>query len=294
MSAVIIWGPPPGLWKRMAPPAPRPSDSLVVATLQVHIVGNVPLSYLPSNCTAEMDLDFERVQTASRRVIRWVDGELRYLGSGTYAMVVECWEDFKNLLALAKVNPYARFVVEFNPEAEADFMFIVFESLRFNPQFVFRDAAFNALRGQYRPPGETVIVGGKVYREVDWRAVVSRGLKAVERYAAPELGYIASGYFTPDNDPYLWWARRFTSFTVVELPPPEPSELRAREPRLRRAPLTKKGARPSLPPPPEDLEEELAPKLADNAPRGAESGDRADDKQEGEESEIEELEVELG
>jgi hypothetical protein len=296
---VLLWGELPGLWKRVGA-APRPYETASSTVLsepgRIHIVGNVKTSYLPSDATAEMD--FEEAPP-NPRVIRWIEVKTQYLGGGgVYAAMVESFEDFRELLALAKINPYARFIVEFPPEAKVELMFTVFEALRYHPQMVFRDPAFHALRGQYMPPSDTVVVGGKVYREVDWRSVIMHKLSSPPRYAAPELGYIASGYFAPENDPYLWWAKRFTSFTVVELPPAEPEKL----PEPAFAPVRKEKRGVALPPPPArrgtralpaQASTDVGVELAEQRPSDAERGDETEQEEGGEEHEVEEVEVDL-
>jgi hypothetical protein len=292
---VLLWGQLPGVFGKRSGLAPKPSEAIAREVLEVdarlHIVGNAKLRFLPSNATAEMDAH-EVPPGAPPSIVKWVElGEPRLLSGGTYAVLVDCWEGFKRLMQLARVNPFSRFVVEFPPEVEPDFAFAVFEALRVHPQFAFRDPAFMALRGQYRPPSDVVVVGGRVYENVDWRAVAAWKLRSPSVYGAPEIGYIASGYFTPDTDPYLWWARKVAAFTVVELPPPEPRE------RLPPLPLKRPEA---LPPPPARREApgaggsapEAGVELADERPGHAEGADEAEGDEGEEEVDVEELEAE--
>ena len=277
-TVALLWGVLPGAFKR-AGTAPRPSETVasrvLEANVRVHVVGNVRIRFLPSRATAEMDAH-EVPPDVRGSVIKWVEleGEPRLLPQGAYAVLVRGFEDLKDLAVLMKVNPFSRFVVEVDPETPPDVSFAVFEVLRFNPQVVFRDAAFHALRGQYKPPNDVVVVGSRVY-EADWRAVALR-LRAPRVYGAPELGYIASGYFPPENDPYLWWARKFTSFTLVELPPPPPRE-----------------SLPWRPPEePQRARSEPRAELAEDRSRGGERGGDAHDQEREEEEGVEELEAE--
>jgi hypothetical protein len=290
-TVVLLWGQLPGVFGKRSGLAPRPSETVAREVMEVnariHIVGNAKLRFLP-NASAEMDAH-EVPPGAPPSIVKWIElGEPRLLSGGTYAVLVEGWEGFKRLMQLAKVNPFSRFIVEFPPEVEPDFAFAVFEALRVHPQFAFRDPAFAALRGQYRPPGDVVVVGGRVYEGVDWRAVAAWKLRAPSVYGAPELGYVASGYFTPETDPYLWWAKRVAAFTVVELPPPESRE------RLPPLPLKRPEA---LPPPPRrraagGSAPEAGAELADERPGGAERGDEAEREEGEEEVDVDELETE--
>jgi hypothetical protein len=298
-TVVLLWGQLPGVFGKRSGLAPRPSETIAREVMEVnariHIVGNAKLRFLPSNASAEMDAH-EVPPGAPPAIVKWVElGEgPRLLSGGTYAVLVESWEGFKRLMQLAKVNPYSRFVVEFPPEVEPDFAFAAFEALRVHPQFAFRDPAFAALRGQYRPPSDVVVVGGRVYEGVDWRAVAAWKLRSPSVYGAPELGYVASGYFTPETDPYLWWARKVAAFTVVELPPPEPRE------RLPPLPLKRPEA---LPPPParragrggrgaEGSAPEAAVELAGERPGRAEGADETEGDEGDEEEGVDELETE--
>jgi len=294
----LLWGQLPGIFKR-AGTAPRPSETVASRLLELnarlHIVGNAKIRFLPSRATAEMDAH-EAPPDVRGPVIKWIklQEEPRLLATGTYAVAVAGWEDLKSLVSLAKVNPYSRFIVEVEPEAPPEVSFTIFEALRHNPQLVFRDPAFHALRGQYAPARDLVVVGSAVY-EADWRAV-ALNLRAPSLYGAPELGYVASGWFTPETDPYLWWARRVATFTVVELPPPVARgtlpPLPMRPPESLPLPRSQAGrgevSRPS------QLSRPLQAraKLAEKGESASEGGGEADEQESGEEVDVEELEAE--
>ncbi|ABL79283.1 hypothetical protein [Thermofilum pendens] len=178
---------------------------------------------------------------AGRDVVAWLnDLSPKVLPMGEYVVLIHDVSDLHSLAILSRLNRRCTFILEFPVDVDPAFAFTVFELLRFNPRIRFRDPSFSYLRGELarlRPGEDTVVTGHLVWRG-DFRAILARRNSF---YVAPQLGYVASGYFTPDNDPYLYYVSRVQGLKpeVVEVPlqpvevkpPPPPVPVKPRLPR---------------------------------------------------------------
>ena len=55
----------------------------------------------------------------------------------------------------------------------------------------------------------------EVVRGVNYRAFLTRTTAMVRRYTVLGTTYVASGYYTPDSDPYVWFLKMLGSQPTV-------------------------------------------------------------------------------
>ena len=175
--------------------------------LKVHYVTNTVERVRPGS-TVEKDYDVPTPPNV--RAVGWLDDlSLRHL-SGEVGVLLEDEHDLSSLALLMHVNKRAVFHVEFHPDADAEFMLKTALLLLQHPRVRFRDHAFDYIAGRPRaPPSHHVLWGYDVVLNTDYRALLAR--QKPVRYAVVGTSYIASSYFTPENDPLIKYIERLTS-----------------------------------------------------------------------------------
>jgi hypothetical protein len=219
VSLVVVAGELPSAYARRA--RSLPFDSRVVETTsklaaflrsRVHYVTNT-VEKVRLGSTVEKDYDVPAPPGV--RTIGWLDDlSLRHL-TGEVAVMLAEPKDLNDLALLMHVNKRVIFHVDFDPNADAGFILHAALLLLNHPRVRLRDPAFSFIAHRPVPPVEHVILYGyEVVRGYEYRAFLVRGPVRV-RYSVLGTSYVATGYFTPENDPFI----RYLTFVTGTRPP---------------------------------------------------------------------------
>jgi hypothetical protein len=157
--------------------------------------------------TVEKDYDVPTPPTV--KAIGWLDDlSLRQL-RGEVGVILHEPKDLNDLAYLIHFNKTTIFHVEFSPEAEPDFQVLAILLLSSNPRVKFRDHSAYYVLGMPTPPPEHIIIYGyEVVKGYNFRAFLTR--IPVRRYTVLGTSYIASGYYTPEKDPFVYYLSTIT------------------------------------------------------------------------------------
>jgi hypothetical protein len=152
--------------------------------------------------TVEKDYDVPTPPTI--RAIGWLDDlSLRHL-RGEVGVILRDQKDLNDLAYLMHFNKTTIFHVEFSPDADPSFQVLAILLLSSNPRVKFRDHSAYYVLGMPTPPPEHIIVYGyEVVKGYNYRAFLTR--IPIRRYTILGTSYIASGYYTPEKDPFVYY-----------------------------------------------------------------------------------------
>ena len=175
--------------------------------LRTHYVTNTVERVRPGS-TLEKDYDVPTPPNV--RAVGWLDDlSLRYL-SGEVGCILEDEGDLRSIALLMHVNKRAVFHVDFAPSADPDFVLKAALLLLPHPRVRLRDHVFDYIAGRPRPaPAHYVLWGYDLSLGVDYRPLLVR--QRPVRYTVVGTSYIASGWFTPENDPLIKYLEYLTS-----------------------------------------------------------------------------------
>jgi len=219
VSLVVVAGELPSAYARRARSLPfdarvQETASKLAAFLRsrVHYVTNT-VEKVRLGSTVEKDYDVPA--PPGLRTVGWLDDlSLRHL-SGEVAVMLAEPKDLNDLALLMHANKRAVFHVDFDPGADADFILHAALLLLNHPRVRLRDPAFSFIAHRPVPPLEHIVLYGyEVVRGYEYRAFLLRG-PARARYTVLGTSYIATGYFTPENDPFI----RYLTLVTGSRPP---------------------------------------------------------------------------
>ena len=207
MSLVVVAGELPSVYARRA--RALPFDARVQETAsrlstflksRAHYVTNT-VEKVRLGSTVEKDYDVPA--PPGLRCVGWLDDlSLRHL-SGEVAVMLAEPKDLNDLALLMHANKRAVFHVDFEPNADPDFILHAALLLLPHPRVRLRDPAFSYIAHRPVPPVEHVVLYGyEVVRGYEYRTFLVRG-PARARYTVLGTSYVATGYFTPENDPFI-------------------------------------------------------------------------------------------
>jgi hypothetical protein len=219
VSLVVVAGELPSAYARRT--RALPFDARVMETAsklatflrsRVHYVTNT-VEKVRLGSTVEKDYDVPA--PPGLRTVGWLDDlSLRHL-TGEVAVMLAEPKDLNDLALLMHVNKRAVFHVDFDPNADADFILHAALLLLNHPRVKLRDPAFSFIAHRPVPPVEHVVLYGyEVVRGYEYRTFLLRG-PARTRYAVLGTSYVATGYFTPENDPFI----RYLALVTGSRPP---------------------------------------------------------------------------
>jgi hypothetical protein len=167
--------------------------------LKPHFITN-NVEQVSLGSTVEKDYDVPTPPTV--RAIGWLDDlSLRHL-KGEVGVVLHDHKDLNSLAYLMRLNKRTIFHVEFDPEADPEFQVLAILLLSSSPRVKFRDHSASYVLGMPTPPPEHIIIYGyEVVKGYNFRAFLTR--LPVRRYTVLGTSYIASGYYTPEKDPFV-------------------------------------------------------------------------------------------
>jgi len=219
VSLVVVAGELPSAYARRV--RALPFDARVMETAsklatflrsRVHYVTNT-VEKVRLGSTVEKDYDVPA--PPGLHAVGWLDDlSLRHL-TGEVAVMLAEPKDLNDLALLLHVNKRAVFHVDFEPSADPDFILHAALLLLPHPRVRFRDPVFSYIAHRPVPPVEHVVLYGyEVVRGYEYRAFLVRGPARV-RYTVLGTSYIATGYFTPENDPFI----RYLTLVTGSRPP---------------------------------------------------------------------------
>ena len=213
MSLVVVAGELPTPYSRRTKKLPfddRVKDSVgkISSFLRLkpyYITNNVEQVGVGS--TVEKDYDVPTPPTV--RAIGWLDDLSLRMLKGEVGVVLHDHKDLNSLAYLMHFNKTTIFHVEFSPEADPEFQVFAIMLLSSNPRIKFRDhSAYFVLGTPVPPPEHIIIYGYEVVKGYNFRAFLAR--LPVRRYTVLGTSYIASGYYTPEKDPFIYYLSAVT------------------------------------------------------------------------------------
>jgi len=219
VSLVVVAGELPSAYARRA--RALPFDGRVQETAarlasflrsRAHYVTNT-VEKVRLGSTVEKDYDVPA--PPGLRTVGWLDDlSLRHV-TGEVAVMLAEPKDLNDLALLMHVNKRAVIHVDFDPNADADFILHAALLLLSHPRVRLRDPAFSYIAHRPVPPVEHIVLYGyEVVRGYEYRAFLMRG-PARARYTVLGTSYVSTGYFTPENDPFI----RYLTLVTGSRPP---------------------------------------------------------------------------
>jgi len=157
-----------------------------------------------------VEKDYDVPAPPSIKSIGWLDDlSLRQL-RGEVGVILHEPKDLNDLAYLMHINKRVIFHVEFDPEADPAFQVMAIMLLSSNPRVKFRDQSAYYVLGIAMPPPEHIILYGyEVVKGYNFRAFLTRPF--VRRYTIIGTSYVASGYYTPEKDPFIYYLQSIGS-----------------------------------------------------------------------------------
>jgi hypothetical protein len=157
-----------------------------------------------------VEKDYDVPTPPSIKSIGWLDDlSLRQL-RGEVGVILHEPKDLNDLAHLMHLNKRVIFHVEFDPDADPAFQVMAIMLLSYNPRVKFRDQSAYYVLGRAMPPPEHIILYGyEVVRGYNFRAFLTRPF--VRRYTIIGTSYVASGYYTPEKDPFVYYLQSMGS-----------------------------------------------------------------------------------